>query len=926
MKRLYLIFIMSILVITAFIPLSSCGGAASANVSNDGTSIYMIDGSASNLTFTTPYLIPSTSSSQATGYVQVSNLTNVAINSVTYSINGVIGDPVLGVTLANNGSNCSDIESGASCFLIVNVESGSNSSSVMVSSSNALSNLDINKKLLGQMSIKANGYSTSKNNFNVVGIQSTDFADVVGADGINLYYYTRVLKDTPYVIISGVVTSQAVGKFNNVVLIDSRGNALESQSILSGNLGVGAPDLVQGSTFTLQLAVPSGINSEDFKLQIEEESTTGATNIQTGIASYNLMTVRQQAIVSVTPARITLSSTLNNNVLSLANIGDVTATNLQVTSLSDNLEVTPLPMDTLESSSSTTFTVSIKDLSQIVNGNNVLVVNYNNGESDISFGINVNITGANQPGPTPLPGLNLTFSPDNNFYTTSEVGTSSRTVTITNQGNSNETNFEFTLPDNFTLAPSGTSQDCDIGDSNQITSVLVPNESCTVLVTYANFIPTTQSMGVITVNYNYGSTGSASAQVAVNYMVTAVRFWSRQVGALYGFTNGYGISIDSNSNSYVAGATSVGLSGESQNGTADYFIAKYSESGSLLWSKQVGVLYGETWGQGVATDVSGNSYVVGLTKVGLSGESQNGLTDYFIAKYNTNGLLQWSRQVGVSGSYAYANGVSTDLNGNAYVTGYTYHGLSGQTQNGIIDYFIAKYDGNGSLLWSRQVGVSGGNTYGNGVSVDSTSNAYVAGTTSVGISGQTQNGLTDYFIAKYDGNGSLLWSRQVGASGGNTYGNGISVDSNGLSYITGSTSVGISGQTQNGLVDYIIAKYNSSGSLLWTKQVGASGGNTYGNGVSVDPNGIIYATGDTSVGLSGQLQNGDKDYFIVKYSSSGSLIWAQQVGVGGYLSIGYGIIADSNDNAYVAGSTTVGLFGQSQNGGVFDYFIARYLP
>ena len=58
----------------------------------------------------------------------------------------------------------------------------------------------------------------------------------------------------------------------------------------------------------------------------------------------------------------------------------------------------------------------------------------------------------------------------------------------------------------------------------------------------------------------------------------------------------------------------------------------------------------------------------------------------------------------------------------------------------------------------------------------------------------------------------------------------------------------------------------------WTKQVGASGGNTYGYGISVDISGNSYVTGYTNVGISGQAQQGTTDYFIAKvayyYASS----------------------------------------------------------
>ena len=341
----------------------------------------------------------------------------------------------------------------------------------------------------------------------------------------------------------------------------------------------------------------------------------------------------------------------------------------------------------------------------------------------------------------------------------------------------------------------------------------------------------------------------------------------------------------------------------------------------LGWSTQVGA-NGETYGNAISHDSSGNSYITGYTDVGVSGQVQTGTNDYFIAKYDSSGTLLWSRQVGASGGYTYGYGISHDNSGNSYITGSTTVGISGQTQTGGTDYFIAKYDSSGNLVWTRQVGANSGNTYGYAISSDGSGNSYISGSTDVGISGQTQTGGTDYFIAKYDNSGNLVWSHQVGASGGNAYSYGISSSTNGNSYIAGYTDKGLSGQSQIGINDYFIAKYDSSGNLVWTRQVGADSGNTYGYAISSDSSGNSYIAGSTDVGISGQTQTGTNDYFIAKYDSSGNLVWSHQVGASGGNAYSYGISSSTNGNSYIAGYTDKGLSGQSQIG-INDYFIAK---
>ncbi len=408
------------------------------------------------------------------------------------------------------------------------------------------------------------------------------------------------------------------------------------------------------------------------------------------------------------------------------------------------------------------------------------------------------------------------------------------------------------------------------------------------------------------------------------YSESGTLIWTRQVGANNGYTFGAGISTDSNGNPYITGSTNVGISGQMQNGDYDYFIAKYDANGSLNWTRQVGSGNGNTYGAGISTDSNGNAYITGYTDVGISGQTQVGQDDYFIAKYSESGSLTWTKQVGASNGYTFSNSIRTDLSGNSYVTGSTNVGISGQTKVGQYDYFIAKYSESGNLIWTGQVGESGGYTSANGVSTDSAGNPNIVGYTDVGISGESLTGQSDYFIAKYNASGSLNWTRQVGgAIGGNTFSSAITTDSTGKNYITGSTNAAISGQTQNGDYDYFIAKYSESGGLIWSRQIGINGGSTYSNGISIDSSNNSYITGYTNVGISGQTQVGQYDYFIAKYSESGNLIWTHQVGESGGITSGYSISTDSNANIYITGYTDVGISGESQNGNT-DYFVAKY--
>ena len=113
---------------------------------------------------------------------------------------------------------------------------------------------------------------------------------------------------------------------------------------------------------------------------------------------------------------------------------------------------------------------------------------------------------------------------------------------------------------------------------------------------------------------------------------------------------------------------------------------------------------------------------------------------------------------------------------------------------------------------------------------------------------------------------NVIKRRQVGATGGITYGWGVGLGSSeSVVYVSGSSNVGISGQVKTGNYDGFIAIYNNSGDLLKTNLLGSSGGILYLRSIGLDSNNTPYITGNTNVGVFGQSQSGSNDYFAIKY-------------------------------------------------------------
>ena len=357
------------------------------------------------------------------------------------------------------------------------------------------------------------------------------------------------------------------------------------------------------------------------------------------------------------------------------------------------------------------------------------------------------------------------------------------------------------------------------------------------------------------------------------------------------------IAVDGSGNSYITGWTAGDLGGPNQGGT-DAFIAMCDSGGTVQWTRQIGSSESDG-GNGIAVDADGNSYITGWTAGDLGGPNQGGM-DAFVANCDSGGTVQWTSQIGSSELDA-GNGIAVDAGGNSYITGPTLGDLGNS--------LIAKYDSGGTMQWARLI-VSADAA---DIALDAGGSIYITGNTDGDLGGPNEGG-TDAFIVKRDSDGSTQWARQIGTSGSD-FGYGIAVDASGDIYITGSTRGDLGAPNQGGR-DAFIVKYDGGGTVQWTRQIGTSGSDL-GYGIAVDASGNIYIAGETEGDLGGPNQ-GLLDAFIVACDSDGTLQWIRQFGTSSDDSAS-GIAVDDSGTICITGWTEGDLGGP--NLGVMGAFI-----
>jgi len=389
-----------------------------------------------------------------------------------------------------------------------------------------------------------------------------------------------------------------------------------------------------------------------------------------------------------------------------------------------------------------------------------------------------------------------------------------------------------------------------------------------------------------------------------------------------------GVAVDSSGNIYIAGFTlstnlphtggAVQPSFKGGSAYAEYggdaFVAKYTSTGSIVYVTYLGGSNDDI-ATAIAVDASGNAYVTGYTAS----------TDFPV----TAGAFQTKFGGGAASNYSGANG----------------------------DAFVTKLNPSGSaLVYSTYLGGSSSDI-GTSIAVDSSGDAYIGGSTlssnfptanaaqatfagaggnpslCAGCSGPLID-TGDGFVTKLNPSGTaLLWSTYLGGSSDDSV-LALTLDLSNSVYVAGATlssnfptkgayqskyggTLGPNVQPVILTGDGFIAKYDTSGNLIYSTYIGGSGDDAI-QGIAVDPTGAAYVAGFTSSAnlaaasvlhgtfrgpaiLQGQRGFVWGDAFAAKLSADGgSLVYAIYVG-GSQDDAAMAIAVDSAGEAIIGG-------------------------
>ncbi len=288
----------------------------------------------------------------------------------------------------------------------------------------------------------------------------------------------------------------------------------------------------------------------------------------------------------------------------------------------------------------------------------------------------------------------------------------------------------------------------------------------------------------------------------------------------------------------------------------------------------------------------------------------------------TTPAIQWQKTFGGT-SDDIAQSIQETKDGGYIVAGYTYSYDGDVTGNhGSYDYWIVKLDAYGNRIWQKTLGGSADDKA-NSIRQTTDGGYIVAGSTSSSdgdVTGNHSPGFNDCWIVKLDANGYILWQKTLGGFADDKA-NSIRQTTDGGYIVAGSTSSFDAGINS----DYLIAKLDASGNILWQKTLGGSADDK-ANSVRQTIDGSYIIAGTTSSNDRDVTGNyGNSDYWIVKLDANGNMIWQKTLG-GSSSDEANSIQQTKNGNYIVAGSTYSNDGKVTGNHGNSDYWIWKLDP
>ena len=303
--------------------------------------------------------------------------------------------------------------------------------------------------------------------------------------------------------------------------------------------------------------------------------------------------------------------------------------------------------------------------------------------------------------------------------------------------------------------------------------------------------------------------------------------------------------------------------------------------------------------------------------------------DYWLLKYDATNQLEWQKTYGGSADDRGADLIQTSDGGYVIVGKSKSNDFEVSENAGFDDFWVAKLDSNGSVSWENSFGFAGSDIPYS--IIQTNDDGYLlSGVLDVSASnGQgdrnsilSRHAGGDYWVIKLNSNGVKQWSNYYGGSFTDTAYDAIQTEDDGYIIVGSSDSNDVDITNNRGTYDFWIIKISATGSLVWEKSFGGSEIDE-AHAISKSADGNYLIAGDTrSSDLNISQNNGAADLWVIKITPEGTLLWEKSLG-GSNFDVGRSISKTQDNGFIISGSSRSTNASFSSNKGQNDAWVIK---
>lgn len=360
----------------------------------------------------------------------------------------------------------------------------------------------------------------------------------------------------------------------------------------------------------------------------------------------------------------------------------------------------------------------------------------------------------------------------------------------------------------------------------------------------------------------------------------------------------------------------------------DYWVLKYNAAHELEWSKTYGGSAADR-GTDIIQTSDGGFALIGSSQSSDEDVSNNeGSKDYWMVKLNASGAIVWQKSFGFSGlddgfSLIQTNDSGYLLTGVLDVTasGGLGNSRTSTTLHAGGDYWIIKLDAGGEKQWSKYFGGTFTDTPYSSIQTEDDGYIIVGSSDSNDVDINNNKGTYDFWIAKIDASGVLIWEKSFGGSQIDEARDIINSGDGNYLIVGDSRSNDFDISSNNGAADLWIIKISPNGDLIWEKSFGGSNFDAGRSVYKTTDNGFLICGSSRSSNGDLNINQGQNDVWVFKIDSDANLQWQKSFGGSG-IDFAYDVTQLNNDTIIVVGDSN-STDNMIENKGFTDLLIVK---